>query len=86
MALREKTGSMTVLGQSVGTQNGSVAEDMPDNSKSHSKAMNCRGLAWSKIVLCVIIAFVVVLLALPLVVFYIPRDDVLDVRYKPPLT
>ena len=79
MALREKPSSMTVLerGQSYG-----VAEDMPDNNKSHSKAMHCRGLAWPNIVLCIIIGFVALLLALPLMVFFFPRDDKLDVRYN----
>ena len=82
MALRETPSSMTVLGKGVELQSDGVAEDMPDGSKSHSKAMNCRGLAWPNIVLCIIIGFVALLLALPLMVFFFPRDDELDVRYN----
>ena len=80
MALREKPSSMTVLERGVQIQNDGMAEDMPDNSKSHSKAMNCRGLAWSNIVLCIIIGFLALLLALPLMVFFLPRNDELEVR------
>jgi len=80
MALREKSSSMTVLEKGVEIQSDYVAEDMPDDNKSHSKAMNCRGLAWPNFLLCIIIGFVALLLALPLMVFFLPRDDELDVR------
>ena len=82
MALRETPSSMTVLGKGVELQSDYVAEDMPDDSKSHSKAMNCRGLVWSNILLCIIIGFVALLLALPLMVVFLPRNDELDVRYN----
>ena len=52
----------------------------PDNNGSHSKAMVCRDLVWSNIVLCIVLAFVALLLALPLMIVYLPTDDVPDVR------
>jgi len=82
MAQREKPSSMTVLERGVQIQSDDVAEDMPDKSKSHSKAMPCRGLAWPNIMLCIIIGFVALILALPLMVVFFPRDDELDVRYN----
>ena len=81
MALREKLSSMNIFRKCVEVQSDSAAKDMPGDSVSHSKTVSCRG-SWPNIVLCIIIVLVALLLALPLMVFYIPRDDEPDVRYK----
>ena len=60
-----------------------AAEDSATNSSRwHTTPVNCRALPWTNVVLCAIILCVVVLLALPLMVFYLPRDDQRSVRTR----
>lgn len=67
---------------------GSLSDDaaegsVTDSSRSSIIPVSCRALPWTNVVLCVIILSVALLLVLPLMVFYLPRDDQPSVRlYK----
>ena len=54
--------------------------DLTEGNKSSVTPLKCRAPSWTNLLLCAVILCVALLLAFPLLVFYLPRDDKPSVR------